>query len=198
MRRPFLAAVAAIACLGSVPLLAEEELPDRPPSGASFPAAPLSFPAANLNFATAAVAGAAAPADLAGLSVQEEDGRLRFTLGADVLFDFDKARLRSEAEPVLRTLVQEVRERVGAATFAIEGHTDAKGGDGYNQKLSDRRAHSVRDWLVSHGGIAGNAVTMAGYGEARPVAPNQHPDGSDDPEGRQRNRRVEILVTPAG
>jgi outer membrane protein OmpA-like peptidoglycan-associated protein len=198
MRRSLLAALAASVCLGSVTLLAEEEPPDGPPGKASFPAAPLSFPGANLSFATAAIAGAAAPADLAGLSVQEEDGRLRFTLGADVLFDFDKARLRPEAEPVLRRLVEEVRERVGAATFAVEGHTDAKGDDGYNLKLSDRRAHSVRDWLVSHGGIGGNAVTMASYGETRPVAPNQHADGSDDPEGRQRNRRVEILVTPAG
>lgn len=59
-----------------------------------------------------------------------------------------------------------------------------------------RRAESVRNWLAQAGGVPRPAISTVGYGESRPVAPNGTPDGRDDPEGRQRNRRVELLVTP--
>ena len=66
--------------------------------------------------------------------------------------------------------------------------------DTYNLRLSARRAESVKAWLVQQGGIDGKRMTTKGWGEAKPVAPNTHPDGSDNPEGRQRNRRVELTV----
>jgi outer membrane protein OmpA-like peptidoglycan-associated protein len=146
--------------------------------------------------AGSALGGGSRDLDLPGMSVREEAGGLRFTLGADVLFDFDKAHLRPEADGILRRLVEEVRRQVPRARYMVEGHTDAKGSDAYNDRLSNRRAASVRDWLVRRGGVSSRTVATLGFGERRPVAPNEHPDGSDDPEGRQLNRRVEVLVTP--
>ena len=69
--------------------------------------------------------------------------------------------------------------------------------DDYNQKLSERRAAAVRDWLVKPGDVAPARLSAKGFGPAKPVAPNAKPDGSDDPEGRQKNRRVEIRVRKA-
>ena len=74
----------------------------------------------------------------------------------------------------------------------IEGHTDGKGGDQYNQRLSEQRADSVRRWLVEHG--VTTPMTTHGWGRTRPIAPNIKPNGADDPDGRQKNRRVEITV----
>lgn len=118
-------------------------------------------------------------------------------LSADVLFDFDKADLRPEAAGELGKVAQVLTAHPGAPV-TIEGHTDAKGNDAYNQGLSERRAASVKAWLVANGGAPADAITTRGRGETEPVAPNTKPDGSDDPEGRQKNRRVEITVRTAG
>jgi outer membrane protein OmpA-like peptidoglycan-associated protein len=117
--------------------------------------------------------------------------KIKINLAADVLFDFDKADLRPEAGPALDK-VAAVLQSYPKAAVLIEGHTDAKGNDAYNQKLSERRADSVRRWLGGHG--IGTAMTTRGWGRARPVAPNTKPNGADDPVGRQKNRRVEITV----
>ena len=116
---------------------------------------------------------------------------IKIDLAADVLFDFDKADLRSEAGPALEKVAAVLRAYPKGAV-AIDGHTDGKGADQYNQKLSERRAESVRRWLAN----AGIATPMGarGWGKTKPVAPNVKPDGSDDPIGRQKNRRVEITV----
>ncbi|MHB8875704.1 MAG: OmpA family protein [Myxococcaceae bacterium] len=73
------------------------------------------------------------------------------------------------------------------AQIIVEGHTDSMGADEYNRKLSERRAAAVRGFLH----LAPETSSVKGYGEARPLAPN------DTEEGRQRNRRVEIVVIPA-
>jgi outer membrane protein OmpA-like peptidoglycan-associated protein len=114
-------------------------------------------------------------------------------LAADVLFDFDKHEIKPEAVQPL-TKVAAVLKELGRSPATVEGHTDAKGDDAYNLKLSDRRAAAVKDWLVRSGGIAANRLSAKGFGRARPVAPNARPDGADDPQGRQKNRRVEIRV----
>jgi outer membrane protein OmpA-like peptidoglycan-associated protein len=75
----------------------------------------------------------------------------------------------------------------------IEGHTDGKGSDSYNQGLSERRAVAVKTALVV-GGLQEARLNVRGFGKTRPVAPNQTPDGADDPDGRQRNRRVEVVI----
>ena len=116
---------------------------------------------------------------------------IKISLAADVLFDFDKADLRPEARPALEKVAAVVKSYPKAAVL-IEGHTDAKGNDQYNQKLSERRAESVRHWLEADGVAA--AMTTRGWGKTRPVAPNTKPNGADDPDGRQKNRRVEITV----
>lgn len=139
----------------------------------------------------------AASSPLPGMSMAEEgSGRLRFTLGADTLFDFDKAVLRAEADPVLRKLVEEVRARGPGASYRVEGHTDAIGSGAYNDGLSRRRAAAVQMWLIRQGDVPARDVSMGWFGKRRPVAPNTRPDGTDDSEGRQRNRRVEVVVTP--
>lgn len=63
----------------------------------------------------------------------------------------------------------------------------------YNQKLSERRANAVRDWLANREGLKNTRFATRGFGAKKPVAPNTTPDGSDDPEGRQKNRKVEII-----
>lgn len=170
------------------------------PTGARFGSVALTFREGSLSFGSSATALGGAPTALAtgaaGLAVREEPGGvLRFTLAADVLFDFDKSALRRDAAPVLAKLMDEVRARVPAGgRFTVEGHTDWIGSDAYNDRLSNKRAASVKTWLTKAGGVSGFQVVTIGYGERRPVAPNAKPDGSDDPDGRQKNRRVDILV----
>jgi outer membrane protein OmpA-like peptidoglycan-associated protein len=113
------------------------------------------------------------------------------TLSADVLFDFDKADLKPAAEPALQRLLELTRARAGA--ILVEGHTDAKGSQPYNLGLSQRRADSVKAWLVTHGTATGRIGTK-GWGASKPEAPNTKPDGSDDPDGRQKNRRVTVTI----
>ena len=121
----------------------------------------------------------------------EERCRRRLVVAADALFAFDSADLGTQAEATLAELGPQLAQTAGAVT--VEGHTDAKGGEEYNRALSERRARAVRDWLVAEGFVA-SGTPIAGFGESQPVAANTHPDGSDDPEGRQKNRRVEVVV----
>jgi outer membrane protein OmpA-like peptidoglycan-associated protein len=130
------------------------------------------------------------------LKVKETDTDVRIELAADVLFEFDKAALLPKAEATLTKAAEFIRERA-VGTVRIEGHTDAKGDDAYNQRLSERRADSVRQWLVKQR-LRGLQFSSRGFGETRPVAPNARPDGGDDPDGRQKNRRVEIVIGKKG
>jgi outer membrane protein OmpA-like peptidoglycan-associated protein len=127
------------------------------------------------------------------LNAKVVDREIRITLAADVVFDFDKHELKPAAFPTLGKVAEVLKAHQGAAVL-VEGHTDGRGNDAYNQALSERRAASVRDWLVKNAGQPRARFTTRGYGKARPVAPNARPDGSDDPDGRQKNRRVEIVV----
>jgi outer membrane protein OmpA-like peptidoglycan-associated protein len=130
----------------------------------------------------------AALTDLRAKTTQTE---IRIELSSDVLFDFDKADLLPKAIPELEK-VTTVLKSYPKASCTIEGHTDNKGLKDYNQKLSERRADSVKNWLLAHG--VSSPMTTRGWGAAKPVAPNASPDGRDNPEGRQKNRRVEIVV----
>jgi photosystem I P700 chlorophyll a apoprotein A2 len=115
------------------------------------------------------------------------------TLPEVVLFDFDKAELRPDARPVLEKIAK-VARYYAAAPVRVDGHTDAVGSPDYNRSLSQRRADAVRDWLATSGGVAAGRLSARGLGETQPVAPNQNPDGSDNPAGRQKNRRVEVVI----
>lgn len=123
-----------------------------------------------------------------------EDGShaIRFSLPADVLFDFDKATLRPDAAAPMAQ-AQRLIAAYPQAPLAVTGHTDAKGDDAYNDRLSLARARTVAGRLAADGE---RRPVVKGMGEREPAAPNTRPDGSDDPDGRQRNRRVEITIMP--
>jgi outer membrane protein OmpA-like peptidoglycan-associated protein len=126
-----------------------------------------------------------------GAKVTEQE--ITIELAADFLFDFDKYVLKAEAIPSLRK-VGEVVKSYPKAPLLIEGHTDGKGTHPYNMKLSENRALSVKNWLVQNAGVDPARITTAGLAETKPVAPNTNPDGSDNPQGRQKNRRVSFTL----
>ena len=130
-------------------------------------------------------------AQASDLEIDENATEIRIELSADVMFDFDSAELRAEAEQVLRNVAEIIRAHEGA-NVRVEGHTDSKGSDSYNQQLSEERARSVRDWLMSADGLDGTEFSIYGFGESKPAAANEMTDGSDDPEGRQRDRRAHV------
>lgn len=109
---------------------------------------------------------------------------------ADVFFEFDRADLTPEARSRLEELAGELAD-LGARTITIGGHTDGRGDPAYNQDLSERRARAVETALDGQLDD-GFGFEVTGHGETEPVAPNEHDDGSDNPEGRSLNRRVEI------
>jgi outer membrane protein OmpA-like peptidoglycan-associated protein len=152
----------------------------------------LEFRDLDLEIAETEVAGATTD-----LAVEETETEIRIALSADVLFDFDKSDIKPEAAKALGQVADVLREHPGQPV-RIEGHTDSKGSDAYNQALSEDRALSVRDWLAEEEGLDGSDFDIIGLGETQPAAPNEHPDSSDDPEGRQKNRRVEIVIGKEG
>ena len=126
------------------------------------------------------------------MRVKETPTEITIDLAADVLFEFDKADVLPAAEATLQKAAGFVREHAKGAV-RIEGHTDSKGDDAYNLRLSRKRAESIRDWFIRNG-ITNVQFAVEGRGETEPVADNHKPDGSDDPAGRQKNRRVQIVV----
>lgn len=114
---------------------------------------------------------------------------VNISLEADQLFDFDKAILKPEAEPHLQNVFDQVNGKT-ESKLQIIGYTDAKGSTAYNKNLSVKRAEAVKTWLQAKG--LKNTIVVEGKGAENPVAPNTKPNGSDNPEGRAKNRRVEI------
>lgn len=106
-------------------------------------------------------------------------------------FDFDKSNIKREFVPVLDEAAQILKDNPNI-NVTIEGHTDSKGTDEYNQRLSERRAKAVKQYLVSRGVEAGRLDTV-GKGEKEPIADNMK-NGRDNPEGRAMNRRAELKV----
>ncbi|WP_420147985.1 OmpA family protein [Spirosoma sp.] len=113
-------------------------------------------------------------------------------LPTDVLFDFDKWDLRPDGIALLEK-VKAHFARHGADQLHVWGHTDSKGTDQYNLVLSQKRAVAVSNWLKKQIKIKG-LIMAAGRGEQEPLAPNTNPDGSDNPQNRQKNRRVTLSV----
>lgn len=122
--------------------------------------------------------------ELAELKAKQTDRGYVMTLG-DVLFDYNRATLRSGAQQNLYRLVSFL-EAHPEQNIIIEGHTDSTGSESYNLDLSERRAHAVQNFLISNG-ISPLRITARGYGESFPVASNSNE------AGRQQNRRVEIV-----
>ncbi len=105
----------------------------------------------------------------------------------DVLFDFNKSTLKPSAKERLAK-VAGIILAYPDLQLKIDGYTDSVGGEQYNQQLSEERAASVRDYLISQG-VSANNVIAQGFGKNNPIASNA------SPEGRQQNRRVEMLVS---
>jgi OmpA-OmpF porin, OOP family len=110
----------------------------------------------------------------------------------NVFFDFDKYSLRPESFVELDRVVKFLNDYPNVE-IEMSAHTDSKGSDDYNMTLSDNRAKSVREYIIAKG-IAATRIISKGYGETKPVAANANPDGTDNPEGRQLNRRVEFTI----
>jgi outer membrane protein OmpA-like peptidoglycan-associated protein len=104
----------------------------------------------------------------------------------NIFFDYDKATLRPESYPELDRVVDLLKQNQNIK-IEISGHTDSKGSDEYNLKLSQARAKSVVDYIISKG-IDAKKIIAKGYGETQPI------DTNDTEEGRQNNRRVEFKV----
>jgi OmpA-OmpF porin, OOP family len=123
---------------------------------------------------------------LSRLGAQTTGTEVTIRLPGSVLFDFDSAQIRPDAERTL-TEVAEVLKAYGQRPMRIEGHTDSVASDDYNLKLSERRAQSVQSWLASRGGVKA-AFATRGWGESKPAATNE------TAAGRQQNRRVEVII----
>ena len=131
-------------------------------------------------------------AALDDLGAKETETEYLIELPGDILFDFDKWSIREDARGSLEKVAGIIRAT--QYPVSIVGHTDSKGVDDYNLELSRKRAEAVKQWLVTQTNIDPNQIETSGKGESEPVAPNTHPDGRDDPDGRQKNRRVEIKI----
>lgn len=121
------------------------------------------------------------------LNAQETDLEIHVNLPADVLFDFDKSDIRPDAAKALADLATIIRANANGHT-RLEGHTDAVGNEKYNQALSERRAESVKQWLVTNEKLDAAKFVTKGWGKTKPVAPN------DTEANRQKNRRLEAIV----
>lgn len=177
------------ACAGGWPAAGGEQPPEREPFTAGGPAGSSMEPTDVDASDVARVDAIRSRYD----AQTTEQGETRLTVPDAVLFALDSAELLPQG----RQALDEIAEVIGfheEAPVAIHGHTDSLGSDAYNQGLSDRRAEAVRRYLVDHVGVDANRLTARGFGESQPAAPNTLPDGSDNPEGRERNRRVEILI----
>jgi outer membrane protein OmpA-like peptidoglycan-associated protein len=106
----------------------------------------------------------------------------------DVHFQFDSSKLTPSDKEVLNTVATRLKQEPASARLTVTGHTDSVGSDKYNQKLSDKRAHSVVEYLISQGVPRSSFVSVTGAGESQPVADNK------TAEGRALNRRTEIKI----
>jgi outer membrane protein OmpA-like peptidoglycan-associated protein len=112
----------------------------------------------------------------------------------DVLFDFNRSNLTGDARAKVRDIADILdRPNVTNRQVSIEGHTDSIGSDQYNDRLSQRRADAVASALGSDG-VNASRLHTKGFGKKYPIAPNKNSDGSDNPDGRAKNRRVEVII----
>lgn len=111
----------------------------------------------------------------------------------NIYYDFNSAKLRPESKTTIDETILKMLKANPDLYVELNSHTDSKGSDDYNQKLSNARAQSVVDYLIEKGVLQDHLVAR-GYGESQPVVPNENADGSDNPANRQLNRRTEFVV----
>jgi outer membrane protein OmpA-like peptidoglycan-associated protein len=167
----------------------------EPPPASEPPAAPAPTPAAAPANPPGGMTGTVSnlTGDVSGLNVRVTDMGTIIDLAADALFEFDKADLTPAAEAQLQKAAALIRKAPPGGIQVI-GHTDAKGDDAYNQRLSEARARTVADWFARQVGVRQRDFAVSGKGETAHIAPNETATGADDPAGRTKNRRVEVIL----
>lgn len=124
--------------------------------------------------------------DLKGATVERVGEGILITFDSGLLFDVNKSDIQTTTKANLDQLSATLK-KYDDTNILVEGHTDNTGEDAYNKKLSDRRAESVENYLVSQG-VANGRITTKGYGEDQPVSDN------NTETGRKENRRVEVAI----
>ena len=112
----------------------------------------------------------------------------RIIIKEKIQFEFNSAKIKNVSHSLLDEVAKEIKEHPQIKKIEIQGHASAEGSDGYNLKLSDKRAKAVRKYLSGQGGIDNGMLLAKGYGESQPIASN------DTEEGKEKNRRVEFLI----
>ncbi|QCR23924.1 OmpA family protein [Pontibacter sp. SGAir0037] len=123
-----------------------------------------------------------------GVEARGTDEYTIYSMDENILFDVDKATLRSGAEDKLSSISASIQDMGNAGQIRVYGHTDSTASKSYNKQLAEDRAKTVKDWLNNKGDIDKSRISVEAVGESNPVATNA------TPEGRQKNRRVEIVV----
>jgi outer membrane protein OmpA-like peptidoglycan-associated protein len=174
--------------------------PPSADSAQSAPAAPALAPYTNSELAAelqrqgvGVAATAAAPPSDDVPEIRETPRGVVVTL-PHTQFAFDSSDLDARARRVVERMAFVLNHpRAASRTVILEGHADAIGTAAYNLALSRRRAETVARELIGQG-VRRDRITVEAYGESRPIAPNRKPDGTDDPAGRAKNRRVEAVI----
>ncbi len=122
------------------------------------------------------------------IEVRSDDKYAIYSLGENILFDVDKSTVRTQGAGNLKQIGASIAKRYGSGEVKVFGYTDSVGSKSYNKQLAEDRAESVRAWLMQNGNISKDRISTVAVGEARPAATNS------TSEGRQQNRRVEIIV----
>jgi OOP family OmpA-OmpF porin len=130
---------------------------------------------------------AAAPEPEPQKRVEVRDNKI--VINEKVLFEVNSDKIREVSHDLLNEVAKVIKENPQIKKIEIQGHASAEGGDNHNMKLSDRRAKSVKKYLTKKGGVTGDHLTAKGYGETQPIASN------DTDDGREKNRRVEFVIT---
>jgi outer membrane protein OmpA-like peptidoglycan-associated protein len=175
---PVLTIAVAVATVAAAPERAAAQ--QSSPSDTSQRVLDLRFTILDLDYTLATLDGA--------VSDTTSPTKVTITLSADVFFAFDRSDLSAKGKRELRAVTG--RLEGAKEPVRIDGYTDSVGTDAYNKRLSLQRAETVRSALADAGITL--RMTASGHGEANPVAPNEKPDGDDNPKGRAKNRRVTI------
>lgn len=122
------------------------------------------------------------------INVRGDDGYGIYGMGENILFDEGKSTLRPDAEKNLKQIAASINKRFKGGNVRVYGYTDSLGTAGANKELAGQRAEAVRNWFSSNGGIPAGNISVNAVGEQQPVASNK------TEEGRQQNRRVEVVA----
>jgi outer membrane protein OmpA-like peptidoglycan-associated protein len=129
-----------------------------------------------------------------GIDAREAEEGVVIYLPTVYLFAFNSAAVEPDASKQLRQIAELLNASfLNGRRIIVEGHADGIGAEAYNKTLSDKRAEAVVSELVA-AGVERGRLTRRAFGKERPLEPNKRPDGSDNPEGRARNRRVALIV----